>query len=32
VDEVYFRGEEKMPLTKCEDFSDPFGWYDLGLD
>ncbi|CAD8082849.1 unnamed protein product [Paramecium sonneborni] len=33
IEEIYFKGEEKLPLTKNEEFKNPFmWWFNQGLD
>ncbi|CAK63626.1 unnamed protein product (macronuclear) [Paramecium tetraurelia] len=32
IEEIYFKGEEKLPYTKIEEFKNPFEWSNQGLD
>lgn len=28
IEEIFFKNDEKLHLTKLEEFSDPFEWYE----
>ncbi|CAD8189496.1 unnamed protein product [Paramecium octaurelia] len=32
IEEIYFKGEEKLPITKIEEFQNPFEWSNQGMD